>query len=257
MSRTDVFEATGPTSGTYIKVKMAVKGDRSRLCRRRSRTKQAPIRAPRLAPGPCACSRRTTSRTSNINTYDVVVNRPEDSRLPRARRPGRGLRQRKRRRSNSPRAEDRPAPVAPRQRLPRRHAGTVMGVAVPAHRPRRRPSRRRWIRPITTLAHRRPEPRPRRRLRVTGSTAACSRASSPPSTAMAPSTSSKARPTSAAPAHRSRCSSPRRSASPTKTSAHRRRYRLRRLQRRHRRQPRRPSPRAWPCSKRAWTSAAR
>ncbi len=79
MTRDEVFRATGPTLGhAHARSRSARRTTaRSPPSRRGSRTRPAPSRARRWRRARCASSRRTTSRTSCIEGYDVVVNKPK------------------------------------------------------------------------------------------------------------------------------------------------------------------------------------
>jgi CO/xanthine dehydrogenase Mo-binding subunit len=65
MNRTEVFEATGPTSGTSIRIKAAERVASSPRQLRIWPTKPAPTRARPSAQAQCACCRLTRSTTSS------------------------------------------------------------------------------------------------------------------------------------------------------------------------------------------------
>ncbi len=77
MSRTEVFEATGPTSGTYIKVKASAKGDRltavqATLCYEAGAFPGSPVGA-----GSMTMLSPYNLDNFELNAYDVVVNKPK------------------------------------------------------------------------------------------------------------------------------------------------------------------------------------
>ncbi len=77
MSRTEVFEATGPTSGTYIKVKASAKGDRltavqATLCYEAGAFPGSPVGA-----GSMTMLSPYNLENFELHAYDVVVNKPK------------------------------------------------------------------------------------------------------------------------------------------------------------------------------------
>ena len=129
MSRAEVFEGTGPTPGSYIKVKMGADND-GQAHRGRGVPGLRGRRLSRLAGRAglrCASSPATTSPTSTIDGYDVVRQQAGDLGLPRPGRDQRRLRRRDGRRRDLREAQDRPARVPHQERRQGRHA------------PRRRP----------------------------------------------------------------------------------------------------------------------
>jgi CO/xanthine dehydrogenase Mo-binding subunit len=77
MSRTEVFEATGPTSGTYIKVKASAKGDRltavqATLCYEAGAFPGSPVGA-----GSMTMLSPYNVENFDLHAYDVVVNKPK------------------------------------------------------------------------------------------------------------------------------------------------------------------------------------
>jgi CO/xanthine dehydrogenase Mo-binding subunit len=77
MSRTEVFEATGPTSGTYIKVKAAARGDRltavqATLCYEAGAFPGSPVGA-----GSMTMLAPYNLDNFELHAYDVVVNKPK------------------------------------------------------------------------------------------------------------------------------------------------------------------------------------
>ena len=77
MSRTDVFEGSGPTSGSYMKVKAAAKGDRltaveATLCYEAGAFPGSPVGA-----GSMTMLSPYNLENFEINAYDVVVNKPK------------------------------------------------------------------------------------------------------------------------------------------------------------------------------------
>lgn len=77
MSRTDVFEGSGPTSGTYIKLKAAVKGNRltgvqATMCYEAGAFPGSPVGA-----GSMTMLSPYNIEAFEINAYDVVVNKPK------------------------------------------------------------------------------------------------------------------------------------------------------------------------------------
>ena len=117
-------------------------------------------------------SRRTTSRTSTIDGYDVVVNKPKTAAYRAPGTPAGGVRRRVGHRRAGRAARHRPARLPPQERRQRRHA-RPRRPRCPAHRQRRVHARRCRTRPHYKLAARGREPRPRHRHRASGATAAC------------------------------------------------------------------------------------
>ena len=81
MNRADVFEGTGPTPGSYIRVKLGADKD-GRLDRRPRPTwptRPAPSPARRSGRAACASSPATTSRTSSSTATTSCVNKPATS----------------------------------------------------------------------------------------------------------------------------------------------------------------------------------
>ncbi len=77
MSRTDVFEGSGPTSGTYIKVKAAARGNRltaveATLCYEAGAFPGSPVGA-----GSMTMLSPYNIDAFELNAYDVVVNKPK------------------------------------------------------------------------------------------------------------------------------------------------------------------------------------
>jgi CO/xanthine dehydrogenase Mo-binding subunit len=77
MNRTEVFEGSGPTSGTYIKVKASVKGDRltavqATLCYEAGAFPGSPVGA-----GSMTMLSPYNIDAFELNAYDVVVNKPK------------------------------------------------------------------------------------------------------------------------------------------------------------------------------------
>jgi CO/xanthine dehydrogenase Mo-binding subunit len=77
MNRTDVFEGSGPTSGTYIKVKAAAKGNRltaveATLCYEAGAFPGSPVGA-----GSMTMLSPYNIDAFELNAYDVVVNKPK------------------------------------------------------------------------------------------------------------------------------------------------------------------------------------
>ncbi|HXU22391.1 MAG TPA: xanthine dehydrogenase family protein molybdopterin-binding subunit [Tepidiformaceae bacterium] len=77
MSRTDVFEATGPTSGTYIKVKMAAKGDQITAVQATLAYEAGAYPGSSVGAGAMCMLAPYRVENFELNTYDVVVNRPK------------------------------------------------------------------------------------------------------------------------------------------------------------------------------------
>lgn len=77
MSRTDVFEATGPTSGTYIKVKMAAKGDQITGVQATLAYEAGAYPGSSVGAGAMCMLAPYHVENFELNTYDVVVNRPK------------------------------------------------------------------------------------------------------------------------------------------------------------------------------------
>ena len=77
MSRTDVFEGSGPTSGSYMKVKAAMKGNRisaveATLCFEAGAFPGSPVGA-----GSMTMLSPYNIENFEVNAYDVVVNKPK------------------------------------------------------------------------------------------------------------------------------------------------------------------------------------
>ncbi len=80
MNRAEVFEGTGPTPGSYIRVKMgADKAGRLTAARRTWPTRPAPIPARRSAPAAMCVFACYDIPNVHIDGYDVVVNKPATS----------------------------------------------------------------------------------------------------------------------------------------------------------------------------------
>ncbi|MGH2633936.1 MAG: xanthine dehydrogenase family protein molybdopterin-binding subunit, partial [Tepidiformaceae bacterium] len=77
MSRTDVFEATGPTSGTYIKVKMAAKGNRITAVQATLAYEAGAYPGSSVGAGAMCMLAPYNVENFQLDTYDVVVNRPK------------------------------------------------------------------------------------------------------------------------------------------------------------------------------------
>src|SRR6185369_4287975 len=77
MSRTDVFEATGPTSGTYIKVKMARKGERITGVKAMLAYEAGAYPGSSVGAGAMCMIAPYNIENFDIETYDVVVNKPK------------------------------------------------------------------------------------------------------------------------------------------------------------------------------------
>ena len=77
MSRTDVFEGTGPTSGSYIKVKMGVKGDRITAVKAMLAYEAGAYPGSSVGAGAMCMLSPYNVENFEIDTYDVVVNKPK------------------------------------------------------------------------------------------------------------------------------------------------------------------------------------
>ncbi len=77
MSRTDVFEATGPTSGTYIKLKMARKGERITGVKATMAYEAGAYPGSSVGAGAMCMISPYNVENFDIETYDVVVNKPK------------------------------------------------------------------------------------------------------------------------------------------------------------------------------------
>ena len=123
MSRDEVFEATGPTPGGTVQ-RQARREEGRHARRRRMHGRAAGRRLPGLAGRPGAAgpaSPATTSRTSRSIGYDVVSNKPEGRRLPRARRADLGVRRRIDDRHPGAGTGHRPDRAPPQERRQGRH----------------------------------------------------------------------------------------------------------------------------------------
>jgi CO/xanthine dehydrogenase Mo-binding subunit len=77
MSRTDVFEGTGPTSGTYIKVKMGVKDGRVTGVKAMLAYEAGAYPGSSVGAGAMCMLSPYNVENFDIETYDVVVNKPK------------------------------------------------------------------------------------------------------------------------------------------------------------------------------------
>ena len=78
MTRDEVFEATGPTSGSYMRVKLGAKKDGTLTAGEAYLAYEAgAFPGSPVGGGMSASSRPTTSPTSSVDGYDVVVNKPK------------------------------------------------------------------------------------------------------------------------------------------------------------------------------------
>ena len=77
MSRTDVFEATGPTSGTLIKVKMAAKGGRITAVQASLVYEAGAYPGSSVGAGAMCMLSPYDIENFEIDAYDVVVNKPK------------------------------------------------------------------------------------------------------------------------------------------------------------------------------------
>jgi xanthine dehydrogenase molybdenum-binding subunit len=77
MSRTDVFEGTGPTSGSYIKLKMGVKGDRITAVKAMLAYEAGAYPGSAVGAGAMCMLSPYNVENFEIDTYDVVVNKPK------------------------------------------------------------------------------------------------------------------------------------------------------------------------------------
>ncbi len=77
MSRTDVFEATGPTSGTYIKIKMAGKDGRLTAVEATLAYEAGAYPGSSVGAGSMTMLSPYDVDNFEINAYDVVVNKPK------------------------------------------------------------------------------------------------------------------------------------------------------------------------------------
>jgi len=77
MSRTDVFEATGPTSGTHIRLKMAAKGDRITGVQAVLSYEAGAYPGSAVGAGAMCMLAPYNVENFQLDTYDVVVNRPK------------------------------------------------------------------------------------------------------------------------------------------------------------------------------------
>src|SRR6185312_14653116 len=73
----DVFEATGPTSGTYIKVKMAAKGDQITAVQATLAYEAGAYPGSSVGAGAMCMLAPYRVENFELNTYDVVVNKPK------------------------------------------------------------------------------------------------------------------------------------------------------------------------------------
>jgi len=77
MSRTDVFEATGPTSGSYIKLKAAAKGDRLTAVEATLAYEAGAFPGSPVGAGSMTMLSPYVVENFQIDAYDVVVNKPK------------------------------------------------------------------------------------------------------------------------------------------------------------------------------------
>src|SRR5690606_34702168 len=77
MSRTDVFEATGPTSGSYIKLKAGVKGDKLTAVQATLAYEAGAFPGSPVGAGSMTMLSPYSVENFEINAYDVVVNKPK------------------------------------------------------------------------------------------------------------------------------------------------------------------------------------
>ncbi|MGE3073973.1 MAG: xanthine dehydrogenase family protein molybdopterin-binding subunit [Dehalococcoidia bacterium] len=77
MSRTDVFEGSGPTSGTYIKLKAAAKGNRLTAVQATLCYEAGAFPGSSVGAGSMTMLSPYNIDSFEINAYDVVVNRPK------------------------------------------------------------------------------------------------------------------------------------------------------------------------------------
>ncbi|MEX2081828.1 MAG: molybdopterin cofactor-binding domain-containing protein [Dehalococcoidia bacterium] len=79
MDRTAVFEATGPTSGSYIKLKMAAKGDRITACEATLAYEAGAYPGSPVGAGAMCMLSPYNIENFKIDAHDVVVNKPKVS----------------------------------------------------------------------------------------------------------------------------------------------------------------------------------
>ena len=77
MSRTEVFEGTGPTSGTSIRVKMAVKGDKITAVLANLAYEAGAYPGSSVGAGAMCMMAPYSIENFQIDAYDVVVNKPK------------------------------------------------------------------------------------------------------------------------------------------------------------------------------------
>ena len=79
MDRTNVFEATGPTSGSYIKMKMALKGDKITAAQAYLAYEAGAYPGSAVGAGAMCMLSPYSIENLAIEGYDVVVNKPKTS----------------------------------------------------------------------------------------------------------------------------------------------------------------------------------
>ncbi|OAI38906.1 oxidoreductase [bacterium SCGC AG-212-C10] len=79
MNRTDVFEGTGPTSGSYIKVKMGVKGGKISAIEATLAYEAGAYPGSAVGAGAMCMTAPYDIENFKIDCYDVVVNKPKTS----------------------------------------------------------------------------------------------------------------------------------------------------------------------------------
>ncbi|HMO54739.1 MAG TPA: xanthine dehydrogenase family protein molybdopterin-binding subunit, partial [Tepidiformaceae bacterium] len=77
MSRTDVFEASGPTSGSYIKLKASVKGEKLTAVQATLAYEAGAYPGSPVGAGSMTMLSPYNIENFEINAYDVVVNKPK------------------------------------------------------------------------------------------------------------------------------------------------------------------------------------
>ena len=79
MSRTEVFEATGPTSGTSIRIKMAAKGDKITAVQADLAYEAGAYPGSSVGAGAMCMLSPYSIENFQIDAYDVVVNKPKSA----------------------------------------------------------------------------------------------------------------------------------------------------------------------------------
>jgi CO/xanthine dehydrogenase Mo-binding subunit len=77
MSRTDVFEGTGPTSGTYIKMKLGAKGDKITAVQAYMAYEAGAYPGSAVGAGSMTMLSPYTIENFQIDAYDVTLNKPK------------------------------------------------------------------------------------------------------------------------------------------------------------------------------------